>query len=135
MADLASMAVAQVWKGTSALPNVSEMEAQTDGHYAWLVRQLQKGTMASDVFQEESWLRTMNDLAGTGCSEKLGFGIQGWKWWVSEPAFANLVMAGVENPSALRIFDGKRKKWEGAREAIEEVDRQVGELRIGKKND
>lgn len=30
----------------------------------------------------------MHDLAGMGCNEMLSYGMQGWKWWLSDPGFA-----------------------------------------------
>lgn len=126
--DLASMAVAQVWKGTSSLPSRDRMAEQIDSHHTWLVRQLQKGTVASDFVQDESWAKAMHDLAGTACNEMLGYGTAGWKWWFSDPGFAGLVMGGVESAFVMRLFEGKRKKWEGAKDAILEVNRQAEAL-------
>lgn len=38
--DLASMALAQVWKGAFPMPTQAEMERQCDDHYAFLVREV-----------------------------------------------------------------------------------------------
>jgi dimethylaniline monooxygenase (N-oxide forming) len=133
IADLASMAVAQVWRGTSSLPSISAMQDQIRSQHAWLVKQLGNGTVASDFVQEEHWLRAMHDLAGTGRNEMLGYRMSGWKWWASDPGFAGLVMGGVESPHAMRLFEGKRKRWEGARKAIEDVNKQVDRLEKGVK--
>lgn len=85
------------------------MEEQVDSHQAWLMKQVQKGTVASDFVEEESWLQAMHDLAGTGCDEMLGYGLQGWKRWLKDPKFAGLVMGGVESSFMMRLLEGRRR--------------------------
>ena len=128
MADLASMAVAQIWKGASQLPSVKEMNQQIDTHHAWLNALVDRETVASDFVQEESWLRWCHDAAGTGINENLGYGTTGWSFWAKDMRLSNLLMGGVETPFALRLFDGKRKKWDEAREAIINVNKEVSTL-------
>jgi dimethylaniline monooxygenase (N-oxide forming) len=53
IADLASMALVQVWKGASQLPSVEEMNQQIDNHHAWLTRLVERETVAWDFVQEE----------------------------------------------------------------------------------
>jgi dimethylaniline monooxygenase (N-oxide forming) len=128
IADLASMAVAQVWKGNSSLPSVEEMNLQIDRHHAWLTTLVERETVASDFVQEGDWLYWCHDTAGTGINEYLGYRLAGWDFWARERRLSNLLMGGVETPFALRLFDGKRKKWEGAKQAIINVNQEVSRL-------
>jgi dimethylaniline monooxygenase (N-oxide forming) len=128
IADLASMAVAQVWKGKSQLPPVEEMNQQIDADHAWLTTLVERETVASDFVQEESWLYWCHDAAGTGINENLGYRFSGWGFWARDMSLSNLLMGGVETPFALRLFDGKRKKWDGARQAIIDVNKEVSRL-------
>lgn len=41
---------------------------------------------------------------------------------------SSLLIGGMDTPFNLRLFDGKRKKWDGAREAIINVNEEVGRL-------
>jgi dimethylaniline monooxygenase (N-oxide forming) len=43
-------------------------------------------------------------------------------------------MDGIYTPSIWRIFDGKRKKWDGAREAIEKVNAELEAAKARAKN-
>jgi dimethylaniline monooxygenase (N-oxide forming) len=118
IADLASMAVVQVWKGTSKLPSMEEMNKQIDAHHAWLTKLAERETAPSDFVQEEPWLKWCNEVPGTGIDEHLGWRISGWRFSGKEMSLSNLIMGGVETPFVLRLFEGKRKKWDGARRAI-----------------
>ena len=124
IADLASMAVVQVWKGTSKLPSVEDMNGQIDGHHAWLNKLAERETIPSNFVQEQSWLRWCHEAAGTGLNEHLGWNLAGWRFWVRDTTLSNLIMGGVNTPFALRLFEGKRKRWEGARQAIIDINQQ-----------
>ena len=66
----------------------------------------------------EKW---MNETAGTGLNEYLGWGWKGWKWWWNNRELYGMIMSGVQTPFLYRLFEqvpGKRKAWDGAREAI-----------------
>lgn len=41
---------------------------------------------------------------------------------------SSLLMGGVDTPFGLRLFDGKRKRWDDAREAIINVNEEVSRL-------
>ncbi|KAF7973664.1 hypothetical protein HWV62_14638 [Athelia sp. TMB] len=125
IADLASMAVAQVWKGTAALPAPAAMNKAIDAHHAWLVGLAEKDTVASDLVHEQSWLQWMHDAAGTGINENLGYGTTGLWHWAREPRLTSMIMGGVESPFVLRLFEGKRKAWEGARQAIVDINEEA----------
>ena len=50
--------------------------------------------------------------------------------WLRERRFCNLLMGGIWSPSIHRVFStGKRKCWDGAREAIERVNERVAKMR------
>ena len=128
IADLASMAVAQVWKGASRLPSVEEMDQQISQHHEWLTRLVDRETIASDFVQEESWLRWCHETAGTGVNENLGYRFAGWAFWAKNTKLSGLLMGGVETPFTLRLFEGKRKKWDGAEQAIVDVNQEIRRL-------
>src|ERR1700710_865067 len=65
IADLASMAVAQVWTGVSPVPSIEEMNQQINQQHRWLTAIVERETVASDFVQEESWLHWCHDAAGT----------------------------------------------------------------------
>lgn len=125
--DLASMALAQVWKGTSTLPSREEMSRHTDAHHKWMCELAKKGTVPPDLVQVPEWYRWVNDAAGTGVNENLGYGAAGWKFWRRERQFCNMLMWGLFSPHIYRLFEGKRKAWSGARAAIEKVNRECRE--------
>ncbi|KAH7383016.1 flavin monooxygenase-like protein [Cadophora sp. MPI-SDFR-AT-0126] len=117
--DLVAMALAQIWKGRSALPSVEVMNAEIDKHHEW-VRGLGKDdSVYTGIVRPGPWFAFLNSAAGTGVDEKLGYGWEGWKFWAKEPKMSGLLMRGVMTPFMYRVFDeGKRKKWEGAKDAI-----------------
>jgi dimethylaniline monooxygenase (N-oxide forming) len=92
------------------------MEKQIVEHHAWLIQLVKREAVASDFVREESWLKWCHDAAGTGVNENFGYRVSGWKFWLSDMSLSNVLMVGVETPFALRLFDGKRKKWDGARQ-------------------
>ncbi|PGH04740.1 hypothetical protein AJ80_08470 [Polytolypa hystricis UAMH7299] len=127
ISDLTAMAVAQIWSGASSLPSQPVMEEEIDRHHAWVRSLKSNGTMYWSIIHEASWWRWVNDIAGTGVNEKLGYGFSGWRFWMSEPKFCNLLMTGVDSPHVYRLFDGRRKRWPGAHQAIIGVNREVKE--------
>jgi dimethylaniline monooxygenase (N-oxide forming) len=125
--DTASMAIAQVWKGTSQLPDKEKMEREVDRHHVWLTDLAARGFNVSPGNVDAGpWMRVMNELAGTGVNEYLGYGWRGWWFWMKDRRFCNLLMGGLWSPCIYRVFEGKRKSWEGAREAIGKVNAKKG---------
>ena len=116
------MAISQVWRGTTPLPSPQAMEEATDAHHSWVISLAQRGSVYPGIVQPGPWMRWVNDAAGTGFSENLGYGIQGWGFWWREREFCRLCLDGIASPHVYRVFEGKRKRWEGAREAIEKVN-------------
>ncbi len=113
--DLASMAVAQIWKGNSSLPTQQEMEQAVDRHHAWMCGIAEEGAALPTYIKQHEWVSWVSSTAGTNTEESLGWGWNGWRFWSSDPAFCRLLLGGVYTPHMFRYFDGKRKKWDGAR--------------------
>ncbi|KAF2623050.1 dimethylaniline monooxygenase 2, partial [Macroventuria anomochaeta] len=121
--DMASMAIAQVWKGASNLPSRSAIESAVDEHHIWLAEQAsRRSNVSPGMVDGGAWLKAIDGLAGTGVNEYLGYGWKGWWFWLSNMKLCNLLMGGVWSPHAHRLFDGKRKKWEDAQDAIERMN-------------
>lgn len=123
--DLASMAVAQVWKGTSPLPSRKTMEETVDEHHAWICQLAKHGPVIPGLVKAGDWMRWANDAAGTGVNELLGYGLKGWSFWLTNRRLCNLLMGGIYSPHIYRVFEGKRRKWDGATAEIERVNRAL----------
>lgn len=129
--DLASMALAQIWKGRSSLPTQSEMEKGVDEHHTWVCGLAQRGSVYPGIVKPGEWMRSVNEATGTGVNEKLGYGIKGWVFWLREKKFCDMLMKGVFSPHVFRVFEGnKRKGWGGARAAIEKANESVKAVKI-----
>jgi dimethylaniline monooxygenase (N-oxide forming) len=122
VSDLASMAITQIWKGDFALPSEEVMNRDIDAHHAWVRRVAGQGGTFREIVNRGPWLSWLNDAAGTSVNENLGYGLQGWLYWLSDSNFCSLLMTGVDSPHILRLFDGRRKCWVGARDAIMRVN-------------
>lgn len=123
--DLASMAVAQIWMGNSPLPSKTEMSKAVDEHHAWVCDLAKRGTVHPGMVQADLWMAWADEAAGTGVGTKLGYGLEGWKFWWNERKLCDLLMTGVYTPHIYRLFDGKRKKWDGAKQAIVDVNESL----------
>ena len=135
VSDILAMAVAQIFAGTSALPSRSLMEQHIAKHQAAL-RALAAdespapGTDAMEILVDEPSFRAfVNDMAQTRVNEKLGFGLEGWSFWWSEGPLCNIIMGVIDSPHVYRLFEPppetRRKRWPGARAAIEEANEQL----------
>ena len=126
--DLASQAIAQVWKGAYTLLSPHAMEEWCDENYQRALTQSRSyriPKVGMDPVEFERWL---NDVVGNEVNERLGWGWQGWKFWWKERKFYYLIMDGINTPFVYRLWDGRpggRKKWDGAREAIYEANGRV----------
>lgn len=127
--DLASMAVAQVWKGTSNLPSAAKMNQAVDKQHEYICSIAKDGSAIPGWVKQGEWIRWANDAAGTGVNEYLGWTAKGWRFWWQDRAFYKLLMDGIHTPFLWRVFDGKRKKWESARAEIEKVNISVTQMR------
>jgi dimethylaniline monooxygenase (N-oxide forming) len=125
MSDLASMALAQVWKGNSSLPSAVEMNRHVNMHHDWLCGIAETGSCSPHTLDFSRWCVWAHETAGTGVNRKLGYGLEGWWFWLRDRSFCDMLMTGIMSPFIFRLFPGKkRKSWEGAREAIEAVNRE-----------
>ena len=119
--DLASQAVAQIWKGLYPIPSPSKLESWCDRNYVRALKQVRAWRIpktGSDPVEFERWL---NEAAGNGVNEALGWGWQGWKFWWSERELYRLIVDGINTPFVYRLFrgrEGSRTQWDGARAAI-----------------
>ncbi|KAK0615600.1 putative dimethylaniline monooxygenase [Bombardia bombarda] len=125
-ADVTSWAVSNVWRGVEGLPPRAEMERHIDEHQRWVAARwaLDKSSDMSAVKQWEfqGWLHR---AAGTGM-ENLGWGWQGWKFWLTDRKMYGLMNDGVETPHLFGYFEtGKRRTWEGAGDAIVHMNEVV----------
>ena len=152
IADLASMAITQVWKRTFPLPSQEQMNRDIDAQHAWALARsnsnLDRSTTTTtkgpgggtaflrEIVHQGPWIAWLHCAAGTGVNAKLGYGVSGWAFWAWEPALCGLLMRGVDSPHVMRLFEtatpGKgRKRWRGARGAIlrvnEDAERRIEE--------
>ncbi|KAF1831186.1 FAD/NAD(P)-binding domain-containing protein [Decorospora gaudefroyi] len=128
--DMASQAITQVWKGASTLPSIPAMNKAVDRHHDWMTKMARRNyNVSPGQCDVGSWVSAMDDLAGTGVNGKLGYGWEGWRFWLRERKFCNLLMGGIWSPHIHRVFEGKRKAWGGARDAIVKVNERVAEMR------
>lgn len=118
IADLASMAIAQVWKGTFPLPPQEQMIREIDAHHAWVRKIAGTDGTFPQIVQQGPWINWLNAAAGTSVNEYLGYGLQGWMYWLWQPRLCNLLMTGVDSPHVMRLFEGRRRSWPGAKDAI-----------------
>ncbi|MCJ1416901.1 hypothetical protein MMC32_003240 [Xylographa parallela] len=121
--DLASLAVAAVWANQYALPSPAAMDAHIDAHHAWVAALAHGDTVYAGIVNEGPWLAFLHEVAGTRVNEFLGYGLQGWAFWVREWRFCNLCMGGVLSAHVYRLWG--RGRWEGARAAVEKANRDV----------
>ncbi|KAF2488672.1 FAD/NAD(P)-binding domain-containing protein [Lophium mytilinum] len=132
VADLACMAVAQVFKGAFEMPEEDCMNKEIDAHHRWVDMVLSKEPAAAPkVVQEGKWRAWLHAAAGTGVNENLGYGWKGWWFWVWQPRWCSLLMGGIDSPYIARLFERRRRKWEGAGRAIVEANEDL-ERRFGK---
>ena len=73
--------------------------------------------------------------SGNLCQRTSRMGLEGMRFWLQDRSFYKLLKDGIHTPFVWRVFNGKRKKWDGARVGIEKVNRGVVEMRWSKKVD
>uniref|UniRef100_L2FEW6 Dimethylaniline monooxygenase 2 n=1 Tax=Colletotrichum fructicola (strain Nara gc5) TaxID=1213859 RepID=L2FEW6_COLFN len=117
--DLAAMAIVQIWKGTSPLPSAEDIARSVDRQHAWTTALAKERNVMPAVVNGIELTAWADRAAGTGVDEYLGWGWKGLKFWFQEPRLCSLLMSGIYSPHIYRYFDGKRKKWNGARAEIE----------------
>ncbi|WWC60654.1 uncharacterized protein I303_103229 [Kwoniella dejecticola CBS 10117] len=128
-ADLASQAISQVWKGNYVLPGIAERNRWCEKNYRASLGVIKNWrTFRTGHFSAGEFERWLNDVAGTGVNEHLGWGWKEWKFWWSERELYGLIKRGVNTPFLYRLFEGRqggRKKWEGAKREIWKANGRV----------
>ncbi|PLB48451.1 dimethylaniline monooxygenase 3 [Aspergillus steynii IBT 23096] len=126
MFDIASMALAQIWKGRSRLPSKEEMRQSVDDQHKWIASLCNSGPVTPGLVKGVDWMEWVDQAAGLGLQENLGYGMQGWYFWLTDHELCNMVMDGLLLPFHYRLFDaGKRKPWKEARESIIKVNQEL----------
>jgi dimethylaniline monooxygenase (N-oxide forming) len=85
-----------------------------------------RSNVSPGIVDGQTWLRALDNLAGTGVGECLGWGWRGWWFWFTSMRLCSLLVGGIWSPHLHRLFNVKKKQWEGAKQAIEKAN-GVGE--------
>ncbi|KAK1754238.1 flavin-containing monooxygenase 9 [Echria macrotheca] len=126
--DVTAQAVSNVWRGVERVPDREAMERQVDAHHAWVARQwLEDEHVDPSMVRQWEFQGWLHEAAGTGLDKYLGwFSWEAWKFWWRDRELYNMMAHGPETAHAFRFFDtGKRRTWEGARDAIVHVNEVV----------
>jgi dimethylaniline monooxygenase (N-oxide forming) / hypotaurine monooxygenase len=94
------------------------MDAEIDKQHKWIRNLVKNDSVYVGIVRPGPFFAFLNRAAGTGVDENLGYGLQGWKFWVRDRKLCDLMMRGVMTRFTYRVFEGRRKKWDGARDAI-----------------
>lgn len=138
LSDLSSMAVAQLWsvkEDSPSLPSRTKMYAWWDEHLTWsesIRRSSPSNKFPPLHLQSGPWLAWVQETIGANVDEHLSMlSWRAWRFWIQDRAFCNTLVHGVASPHLYRLFDsrGRRKSWNGARAAIEAVNRDVQRLK------
>ncbi|KAB5542799.1 flavin-containing monooxygenase 9 [Coniochaeta sp. 2T2.1] len=125
-ADVHSSAISSVFRHVERLPTVEEMERHIDEHQRWVAERW-KMDPCCDTSMVKQWefQGFLHQAAGTGM-ENVGWGWKGWKFWFRDRKMYGLINNGVETAHGFRYFEtGRRKTWDGARDAIIHVNEVV----------
>lgn len=125
--DVQSMAISNIFRGVHPLPSLAAMNARVDAHHEWLGSRWRMEPMSFVPSAVRTWefQAFLHDVAGTGM-ENLGWGWKGWKFFFKDPKMSWMMNNGVETAHAFRYFEtGKRRTWDGAREAIIKANEAV----------
>ncbi|KAH7322739.1 flavin monooxygenase-like protein [Stachybotrys elegans] len=132
LADIVSMCIAQVWAGKSSLPDHTEMERWVQRQEKRICALAQRGTVIPASVPPRQWLVWADKTAGMGVEEHLGWGWKGWVFWWRDRQLWRMAMNGVLAASIWRLFEGKRKAWDGARDEVLRVNTVQAKGRLGK---
>lgn len=126
MFDVQSIAVAQVFAGKYTLPPKDEMRLLTRKQNEYTVMKRRGGPILPGLVPLRGLLDFLDDAAGTGLREHVSYigkgALKSWWWSFKNWRLSRVIMGGVDTPFLWRLFDGRRKKWEGAEEAIWEAN-------------
>lgn len=126
-ADVTSMAVSNVFRGVEPLPSVGEMNAWIDRHQEWVAsRWAMDHSVDTSMVKQWEFQGWLHRAAGTGMENLSPLSWKGWKFWWRDRKMYKLMNDGVETAHSYRYFEtGKRKTWDGAREAILHANKVV----------
>ncbi|KIW29533.1 uncharacterized protein PV07_05346 [Cladophialophora immunda] len=132
--DLATMAIAQLWKpddSSPSLPSRLEMITWVRNHLNWANAILARGAFNTRMVYAPDWSDWLDTTSGCLVNEHLGYGRTGWAFWWKDSKFCNLLMDGIYSPHVYRLFDshGRRKPWAGAKDAIISVNEETEKRR------
>ncbi|KAK5730031.1 hypothetical protein LTR17_011434 [Elasticomyces elasticus] len=139
MADMNSMALAQLWKRPELMPSNVSMQEQYAKHRAWRARinalpnTPGKGPQPLQV-ETGAHIQWVQRIVGTKLDEHLSYSsAAAWRLWWQDRELSKLLMDGIYSPHAYRLFDseGRRKKWDGARKAIVKVNEDIKRIKKG----
>lgn len=124
--ELQAMAVSQLWRGTSQIPPLDEMEQWHNRWMEWridlLARQKLTSTFYTALVPLGDHLTWLDKTAGTGIFEHFGWlKYRAWAFWWKDRELYKLCKSGLFTPVIWRLFDmGKRKplEWTIARNMI-----------------
>ncbi|KAH8819268.1 flavin monooxygenase-like protein [Xylogone sp. PMI_703] len=121
-ADLASMALAQVWIGNSQLPPHDQMVQAVEADLEAVITLAKKGPVMPHFRNGWRWGEWCSRTAGTGLAERLSDEEEKAQSFRREnPQLYSMLKDGFWTPHLFRIFDeGKRKPWG---EALAEIER------------
>ncbi|KAK0707681.1 flavin-containing monooxygenase 9 [Lasiosphaeris hirsuta] len=119
-ADVTAWAISNVWRGVEKLPARDEMERWIDEHQRWVAEKCWAVDDKCDISMVRQWefQGWLHRAAGTGM-DNLGWGWKGWVFWWRDRKMYGLMNDGLETAHAFRYFEtGRRRTWDGARDAI-----------------
>lgn len=118
--DLASMALAQVWLGTSKLPPANEMADNADRQNQMAISLAKNGEIYDPATVDRAeWNMWADRAAGLGIQDRLGNGWKAWWLWFTDYRLYKTLLDGKFVPQVYRLFDeGKRRPWKGARDSF-----------------
>ncbi|KAH7082026.1 putative dimethylaniline monooxygenase [Paraphoma chrysanthemicola] len=125
--DVQSMAISNIFRHVHPLPSMPSMNRWVDAQQEWLASRWRKEPLGFNASAVKTWefQQFLHNAAGTGM-DNLGWGWKGWKFFFKDPKMSYLMNNGVETAHAFRYFEtGKRRTWDGAREAIIKANESV----------
>ena len=131
--EIATQAIAQVWKGSYSLPSQQEMDRWCDENYRTSLKIVQQGRAPKTGTYPDKLEEWLIDAAGNELNEMISWSWKAWKFWWKERDLYRLIMSGVNTPYAYRLFNGRpgaRPKWEGAADAIYAANGKIPPSRL-----
>lgn len=125
--DLATMALAQVWLGKVRLPSRAVMDAEIDKRHENLIARIEGdgNQVTPSEVNTGMWMKWLHDTADTGFNERFTYTWKGWWNWIWDWRSISNIMGGVNSPHLWRLYEGRRKRWDGADEALRKVNADI----------